>query len=682
MNNFVFNLQRFAKNISNSNSNTIITGTSTDDSIYNEYTSNVTIKSGDGNDSISGISETDTLKITGAEYTTTKSGDDLIIGVGSSKIKVIGGANVDFTIDGTLDSVDELYIEGTSGADSISNSSAGATIDALAGNDTIKNYYASNVKIDAGAGDDYVENWYDSNVTMNAGEGNDSIRNVADSAKIDAGAGNDYIYNYNYGFGSASIKAGAGNDSIYNYGGSNVTIDASAGNDYISLNSSNNLIQYANGDGNDIIYGIKSNDTVKITGAKYSTEKSGSDLIVGVDSGNITVVGGASINFKIDGTLKGGEDTTPAGWKFTSTLATATLAKADDLDLNDTNIKNVNASKTTNGIEIIGNDLNNSIKGGKGADLISGGSGNDTVSLGAGADTYIYSGGNDLIQDYATVDAIKFETEIENASLSGSNLIITTAKGKVTVKGGKDKNISVIDSNDETLTILNEYPIEEITLPDGWKYGTASKTNTNAEIITATLKTAENIDLTENYGEGVVSINAAKITGGVKIIGNDLNNSIKGSKGADYISGGSGNDTVSLGGGADVYIYSGGNDLVQDYATLDSIYLDKDEINISKTKGSVSGSNYIIKTDKGNLTLKGAASKSINLFDTSGKAISLSTTSKNVAENVWFLEDDNNFETCAIDDITENKFAVTEIQNYNNETFAQDDNILTFAKEK
>lgn len=31
-----------------------------------------------------------------------------------------------------------------------------------------------------------------------------------------------------------------------------------------------NVIQYANGDGNDIIYGLKSTDTISITGGSYS----------------------------------------------------------------------------------------------------------------------------------------------------------------------------------------------------------------------------------------------------------------------------------------------------------------------------------------------------------------------------------------------------------------------------
>ena len=78
--------------------------------------------------------------------------------------------------------------------------------------------------------------------------------------------------------------------------------------------------------------------------------------------------------------------------------------------------------------------------------------------------------------------------------------------------------------------------------------------------------------------------------------------------------------------------------------------------------------------------MKGASSKTINVIDDNDKPINLSKVSKNVVEEIWFLEDDNNFETCAIDDITENKFAVTEIQSSKVEELYQP--VLTFAEDK
>ena len=508
----------------------------------------------------------------------------------------------------------------------ISNSNSNTIINGTSYDDSIYNYYGDSVSIDAGAGDDSIDNYYSQNVTINAGADNDYIYNSGSglNVKIDAGAGNDSIFNIG---DNVTINAGAGNDSIFNYG-KNVTINAGAGNDTVFLYSysSLNVIQYASGDGNDIIYSIKSTDTLQITGAKYTTTKSGDDLIVGVGSGKITLVGAANTAINIDGTLDGGgndttppdttpADTLPAGWKFSNTLASATLTSADDLDLTEeygAKIKNVNASITSGGVQIIGNSLNNSIRAGKGADLIAGGAGNDTVSLGAGADTYIYSSGNDLIQDYkAGEDVIKFETAIQSASVNSSNLIIKTAKGNVTVKSAKDKSVTVVDSNDETLTIVNEYPVEEITTPAGWKF-----TNTLAS---ATLTSADDLDLTEEYGAAITKVDASKITGGVVIYGNSKNNSIKGSKGADEISGGTGNDTVSLGAGADTYIYSSGNDLIQDYKAGEDVI--KFETPIQSA--SLSSSNLIIKTAKGNVTVKSAKDKSVTVVDSNDETLTI-----------------------------------------------------------
>lgn len=94
-------------------------------------------------------------------------------------------------------------------------------------------------------------------------------------------------------------------------------------------------------------------------------------------------------------------------------------------------------------------------------------------------------------------------------------------------------------------------------LPNGWKYGTTATTNTAATIMSATVASADDLDLNEEYGEGVKNVNATKTARGIAIIGNDLSNSMKGGSGADYISGGDGNDTLYGGAGNDMIF---GND--------------------------------------------------------------------------------------------------------------------------
>lgn len=54
----------------------------------------IVYNAGDGNDSISGFGNVDTLKIVGSTFTTTTSGDDVIVNVGSEYITIQGGATV------------------------------------------------------------------------------------------------------------------------------------------------------------------------------------------------------------------------------------------------------------------------------------------------------------------------------------------------------------------------------------------------------------------------------------------------------------------------------------------------------------------------------------------------------------------------------------------------------------
>ena len=111
-----------------------------------------------------------------------------------------------------------------------------------------------------------------------------------------------------------TLVGGSGDDSIQN-SGNNASISGGTGDDLISLASSaeNVTISYANGDGNDKIYGFNSDDRINITSGKISSSvRSGNDAVLKIGSGKITLVGGASLvshnvsatkaNSKVNGT--------------------------------------------------------------------------------------------------------------------------------------------------------------------------------------------------------------------------------------------------------------------------------------------------------------------------------------------------------------------------------------------
>ena len=399
-----------------------------------------------------------------------------------------------------------------------------------------------------------------------------------------------------------SIKGGSGAD----------TISGGAGNDTVSLGGGADIYIYSSG--NDLIQDYAAADKIKLASASITgSSLSGNNVVLKTSSGNLTVQNGKGKNITVidkngnTTTKTYPESTLPAGISISNSILTASTAfTGSSVDLaNYSGVTKVNASALSRGVSIVGTAAANSIKGGKGADTIFGGAGNDTVSLGGGADIYIYSGGNDLIQDYtAGADKIKLASaNITSASISGSNVVLKTSAGNITLKNSKDKAITVIDKNGNTTT--KTYP--ESTVPAG--------ISVKGAVLTAsTAFTGSLIDLAD-YSSAVTKVNASALSRGVSIVGTAAANSIKGGKGADTISGGAGNDTVSLGGGADVYIYSGGNDLIQDYtAGADKIKL----ASASITSASVSGSNVVLKTSSGNLTVKNGKNKNITVINSRG----------------------------------------------------------------
>ena len=224
----------------------------------------------------------------------------------------------------------ETLIKGTSSADSIENYGYKVTISTGNGDDTVENIWdndytydsAKYVSINTGAGNDYVYNYYGMYCTINTGAGNDSVYNYAGYyCTINTGAGNDSVYNEDGD--DCTINTGAGNDSVYNEDGDDCTINTGAGNDLISLDniySKENVIIYKSGDGNDEIYGFDSDDTLSISGGSYSTAQSGSDIIVTVDDGQISLIGAA--DYISDSNIVFTQTVEENSWRLSGTTAT------------------------------------------------------------------------------------------------------------------------------------------------------------------------------------------------------------------------------------------------------------------------------------------------------------------------------------------------------------------------
>ncbi len=251
----------------------------------------------------------------------------------------------------------DTVFEGTNGVDYLYNHASGVTIEGGGGddaaivnevdgnnvvmnggdgNDNIENY-ASSVTIYGGAGDDTINNNIvyggGSNVKIYGEDGNDYIINLGDNVTIDGGTGDDTITNVN---SNVTISGGTGNDSIFN-GGSNVTITGGYDNDYIIVSGSDNVIQYANGDGNDTVE-IYSGATFTLQidySGQPTSVNSGNNLVVKVGEGSITFLDMASQSLNIIDTsgnaisLTDNTDSTDTDTSTETTDTNTTLLQSD-----------------------------------------------------------------------------------------------------------------------------------------------------------------------------------------------------------------------------------------------------------------------------------------------------------------------------------------------------------------
>ena len=362
-----------ALNITNSDSNTLITGTSLNDTISNSG-DRVTIDAAGGNDSIDNGGSLVSISAGAGDDSIISSGESVYIEGGEGNDTIGNGGRY-----GTIDAGDgddnimstrqRSSISGGAGNDTITAIGANVTIDGGEGDDSIS-FTGDNVTIVTGAGNDSIsgvnstsnivaaisESSIDGNnvilttadgtvtlidaknqtfylngeetVFSGDGEGlkkensvsdtvvtgtdyNDTIENMlAENVTINTSAGDDSIYNSS---ANVSIDAGAGADTITNLG-ANVSINAGDGDDSISNYAQN--VTIVTGAGNDSISRIYSTTNIIATVSESSID--GNNVILTTADGTITIVDAKDQTFKLNG-----EDTVFSGeTETTNTLAT------------------------------------------------------------------------------------------------------------------------------------------------------------------------------------------------------------------------------------------------------------------------------------------------------------------------------------------------------------------------
>ena len=232
---------------------------------------------------LSGTSENDSIR-NGGWF------DGSGMAYGGSNVTIVGGAGKDYihSYNSIYNSIENskiseyVTISGGTDDDNIDNRSYNSSISGGDGNDKITNY-GDTVTINGDSGNDTVWNNGGSNVTIDAGTGNDTIDNHSSEMSISGNSGNDSIKNHGR---EVTINGGKGNDSLW--GG--------AGNDSLWGGDGNDTFIYKAGEGTDKIFDYSSGDMLKIlkssgkTGSFSKSKYSGGTL-------SLTISGGGQVLF-------------------------------------------------------------------------------------------------------------------------------------------------------------------------------------------------------------------------------------------------------------------------------------------------------------------------------------------------------------------------------------------------
>ena len=457
------------------------------------------------------------------------------------------------------------------------------------------------------------------------------------------------MHTYSGGFFQSCTQCTAGTYTPSSNGDNHATANAAGGDDIISLVGGSALIRYAEGDGNDTIYGLDNNATLHITQGDYTTTAEDEDVFITVaDDTTIKIADGTGKTFYITD-ANGQTDTVTPTLPDTITLnrdntaATLTPDFEGTFDAADySKLKTVTAADNDNTLEILGNATANTLIGGKshdvldgkagndvlrgnaGDDTLNGGAGDDTLTGSTGNDVFIYTSGegDDVITDYTSgTDTLQIiGGEIRQASLSGDDVILTIGTGTLTLRDIKGETVTITDENDDTYDTVWS---DELTLID--TDATSIKLSDEYRSLDASQLTKP-IKITGNSKANTIQggTKADTISGGAgndSILGNAGHDVLKGEAGADTLNGGKGNDTLTGGAGKDVFIITGGqgNDVITDYTS------GEDKIKIGggtlKSITTVSGSSkdVVFNFTSGKVTVKNAKGKEITYIDAKNK---------------------------------------------------------------
>lgn len=466
--------------ITNSGSKVYITAGAKADIVKN-YSAKVSINGGSGKDtitndgaqvSIMGGAGNDSVESYGKKVTIDGgAGKDRIENFGA-KSSVSGGEGADKILNGvsyyeTINVVSSTIFEtGTFAADD-------EIVVVGMGNSTMNAYLAdltggNNSSIFGGAGDDRLTN-YATKAQIFGEDDDDAITNYGLRAKVYGDAGDDYIFN---GMATVEVKMpGIDKKGIANVSGYGAQLAGGSGNDSIE-----NEANFA------IIYGEKGADSIVNSGENVSVfggadndyvNNEGEGSYISLDKGNdsfensaesVTVLGGAGAdsfynmgdsskifgNAGNDEIMNFGDFSYLSGDKNNDTIYSC--GEADSLDGGAG--KDYLYNEGVNAY-IFGGASNDTIHNEGDHATIAGGAGNDSITNNGGKYTVYQFGtgdGKDTVTGFNDGETIQITKGTYSAKKSGSDVVVSVGKNKLTLKDAVNKEINFINAKGKTTT--------------------------------------------------------------------------------------------------------------------------------------------------------------------------------------------------------------------------------------
>ena len=336
------------------------------------------------------------------------------------------------------------------------------------------------------------------------------------------------------GNGAASVlTGGGGNDTLNGGGGDDTYIFGDAwGLDTITDCDGTDTLDFS-AVTEDLVFTIKSDQTVIVTGA------SGDSVTLGDNTKVEGLVGGTGTNtfaFEAGGSFPGGITGSEAETSI-SILDYSAYGSGVTVDLDGGTATGTTSVSLID--KIIGTSYADTLTGDAGDNILEGRGGNDTLTGGCGDDTYIFSNG----WGSATITEEPFSGDDEGEDTLDFSAVTANLTFQVEVNADGDEILTVM-AGGNTVTASN---VEDLVAGSG--VNTLDYSAYGSPVI---------VNLTTGEAAVFYSISGFRnVTGSAyddTITGDDQVNVLIGGDGNDFISGGAGNDTIQGGAGTDTVV--------------------------------------------------------------------------------------------------------------------------------